>query len=53
MVDRIRRFNPFHGTQMQDHYNGWPTPANAIGRNSTARGIKVLAINHAPALYLT
>lgn len=35
-VDRVRRFNPFYGTQMQDHYNLWPIPANEIEQNRTA-----------------
>jgi hypothetical protein len=35
-VDRVRRFNPFYGTQMQDHYNLWPIPADEIERNRTA-----------------
>lgn len=34
-VDRVRRFNPFYGTQMQDNYNLWPIPANEIEQNRT------------------
>lgn len=36
-VDRVRRFNPFYGTQMQDYYNLWPIPADEIERNRTAK----------------
>lgn len=36
-VDRVRRFNPFYGTQMQDNYNLWPIPANEIEQNRTAK----------------
>lgn len=36
-VDRVRRFNPFYGTQMQDYYNLWPIPASEIERNRTAK----------------
>jgi hypothetical protein len=36
-VDRVRRFNPFYGTQMQDHFNLWPIPADEIERNRTAK----------------
>ena len=35
-VDRVRRFNPFYGTQMKDNYNLWPIPADEIERNRTA-----------------
>lgn len=35
-VDRVRRFNPFYGTQMQDHFNLWPIPADEIERNRSA-----------------
>ena len=36
-VDRVRRFNPFYGTQMQDYYNLWPIPADEIERNRSAK----------------
>ena len=36
-VDRVKRFNPFYGTQMQDSYNLWPIPADEIERNRTAK----------------
>ncbi|MCW3091719.1 MAG: hypothetical protein JWP81_2788 [Ferruginibacter sp.] len=36
-VDRVRRFNPFYGTQMQDNYNLWPIPANEIEQNRSAK----------------
>lgn len=36
-VDRVRRFNAFYGTQMQDYYNLWPIPANEIEQNRTAK----------------
>jgi len=32
-VDRVKRFNPFYGTQMLDNYNLWPIPADEIERN--------------------
>lgn len=35
-VDRVKRFNPFYGTQMQDNYNLWPIPADEIERNRSA-----------------
>ena len=36
-VDRVRRFNPFYGTQMQDHFNLWPIPSTEIERNRSAK----------------
>ena len=36
-VDRVKRFNPFYGTQMLDHYNLWPIPQDEIERNRTAK----------------
>jgi starch-binding outer membrane protein, SusD/RagB family len=36
-VDRVRRFNPFYGTQMQDHFNLWPIPADEIERNRSVK----------------
>ena len=36
-VDRVKRFNPFYGTQMQDNYNLWPVPADEIERNRSAK----------------
>ena len=36
-VDRVKRFNPFYGTQMQDHYNLWPIPGNESEQNRTAK----------------
>jgi hypothetical protein len=35
-VDRVKRFNPFYGTQMLDNYNLWPIPADEIERNRSA-----------------
>lgn len=35
-VDRVKRFNPFYGTQMLDKYNLWPIPADEIERNRSA-----------------
>ena len=36
-VDRVKRFNPFYGTQMQDSYNLWPIPADEIERNRSVK----------------
>ncbi|MBE7169567.1 MAG: RagB/SusD family nutrient uptake outer membrane protein [Williamsia sp.] len=36
-VDRVKRLNPFYGTQMQDNYNLWPIPADEIERNRAAK----------------
>ncbi|HUP14434.1 MAG TPA: RagB/SusD family nutrient uptake outer membrane protein, partial [Niastella sp.] len=36
-VDRVRRFNPFYGTQMKDHFNLWPIPSDEIERNRSAK----------------
>ena len=36
-VDRVRRFNPFYGTQMQDYYNLWPIPQDEIEKNRSAK----------------
>lgn len=36
-VDRVKRFNPFYGTQMQDNYNLWPIPADEIERNRSVK----------------
>lgn len=36
-VDRVKRFNPFYGTQMLDKYNLWPIPADEIERNRSAK----------------
>ncbi|HSC37919.1 MAG TPA: RagB/SusD family nutrient uptake outer membrane protein [Chitinophagaceae bacterium] len=35
-VDRVKRFNPFYASQMQDNYNLWPIPADEIERNRSA-----------------
>ena len=36
-VARVRRFNPFYGTQMQDYFNLWPIPADEIERKRSAK----------------
>lgn len=36
-VDRVKRFNPFYGTQMQEYYNLWPIPADEIERNRSIK----------------
>jgi hypothetical protein len=36
-VDRVKRFNPFYGTQMQEHFNLWPIPITEIERNRTVK----------------
>ncbi|MBC7890164.1 MAG: RagB/SusD family nutrient uptake outer membrane protein [Ferruginibacter sp.] len=36
-VDRVKRFNPFYGSQMLDYYNLWPIPANEIEQNRTGK----------------
>lgn len=36
-VDRVKRLNPFYGTQMQDFFNLWPIPADEIERNRSAK----------------
>ncbi|MES2648973.1 MAG: RagB/SusD family nutrient uptake outer membrane protein [Bacteroidota bacterium] len=36
-VDRVKRFNPFYGTQMLDYYNLWPIPADEIERNRSSK----------------
>lgn len=35
-VDRVRRFHPFYGEHMRDHFNLWPIPASEIERNNNA-----------------
>ncbi len=35
--DRVTRFNPFYGQQMQPHFNIWPIPFSEIERNRTAK----------------
>jgi hypothetical protein len=35
-VERVKKYNPFYGTQMQDHFNLWPIPADEIERNNGA-----------------
>jgi starch-binding outer membrane protein, SusD/RagB family len=33
-VERTRKYNPFYGTQMKDHYNLWPIPFGEIEKNN-------------------
>ena len=35
-VDRVKKCNPFYGTQMKDYYNLWPIPYSEIERNNGA-----------------
>jgi hypothetical protein len=33
-VERTRKYNPFYGVQMKDHYNLWPIPFGEIEKNN-------------------